>query len=410
MLKLIAKLRIFKSIEAAIRSNSLFLMIVEKNKQFDIIICGGGASGLLLANALCKDPSFDHFQIALIEKEEKNTNDRTWCFWEEGKGQWDSVVSNSWEKASFKAANFATKFSLTPYRYKMIRGIDFYQRVLPQLKKNKNFHFIQEEITEISSSASCCSVRTKSTTYTGKRVFSSLPKTAYNTQKDFPVLQQHFIGWEVKTEIPVFDPETVVFMDFDLPQKNNTRFMYVLPFSKHEALVEYTLFSADLLEKKEYETAIQDYLYANKAGNFSITTTEKGSIPMTAYDFSQHNTANLMHIGTAGGWTKASTGYTFQKSAQKVDQLIDFLKKDKPLDDFDQKTKFNFYDLLFLDVLSKHNDQGSRLFTQLFQKNPPKRIFAFLEEKTSWRQDVAIMRSFPVGRFVFALIKRLFNL
>ena len=96
-------------------------------------------------------------------------------------------------------------------------------------------------------------------------------------------------------------------MDFEVPQKNNTRFMYVLPFSKHEALVEYTLFSKDLLEDKEYESAIQAYLEDKKAGEVSIVEKEKGSIPMTAYDFSQHNTANLLHIGTAGGWTKAQT-------------------------------------------------------------------------------------------------------
>ena len=49
-------------------------------------------------------------------------------------------------------------------------------------------------------------------------------------------------------------------MDFDLPQKQETRFMYLLPFSPNEALVEYTLFSKDLLEDEEYETAINDYL------------------------------------------------------------------------------------------------------------------------------------------------------
>ncbi len=381
-----------------------------ENKRFDIIICGGGASGLLLANALCNDPSFNHYQIALIEKEQKSANDRTWCFWEEGKGQWDAVVSNSWEKALFKTEGFETKFDLSPYTYKMIRGIDFYASLHKTLKKNKQLHFFQEEIVSLSSNPHNCTVSTHGSNYTADRVFSSIPIDHHTKQDRFPVLQQHFIGWFVKTEQPLFDPDTVVFMDFDLPQKNTTRFMYVLPFSEHEALVEYTLFSKDLLEKEEYEQAIEQYLTKKGGGNFSITNVEKGSIPMTAYDFNQHNTANLMHIGTAGGWTKASTGYTFQKSVRKVAQLVDFLKEDKPLDSFDQKTKFNFYDLLFLDVLAKHNDQGSRLFTQLFQKNPPKRIFAFLEDKSSLWQDVAIMRSFPVGRFVLALMKRLFNL
>ena len=359
---------------------------------------------------MMQQPFFDTAQILVIDAAQKNTNDRTWCFWEEGAGKWDEIVSNTWEKAVFKADGFHSEFDLAPYKYKMIKGIDFYQKLYPQLKKNKNLYFLQEEIEDIISSPENCIVRTTSTTYSAPRVFSSIPTTAYKNQTRFPVLQQHFIGWMVKTEVPIFDPQSVTFMDFEVPQKNKTRFMYVLPFSKHEALVEYTLFSKDLLEDKEYEVAIQDYLKDKKAGDFSITETEKGSIPMTAYDFSQHNTANLMYIGTAGGWTKASTGYTFQKSVHKVDQLIAFLKKDKPLNEFKQKSKFNFYDLLFLDVLAKYNEEGSLLFKQMFQNNPSKRIFAFLEEKTSLWQDVAIMRSFPVKRFVIALVKRLFQL
>ena len=89
--------------QQAIQSISLFLGAVEKNKRFDIIICGGGAAGLLLANALSNETAFKHLHIAIIEKDEKNTNDRTWCFWEEGEGKWDEIVSNSWGKALFKA-------------------------------------------------------------------------------------------------------------------------------------------------------------------------------------------------------------------------------------------------------------------------------------------------------------------
>ena len=49
-------------------------------------------------------------------------------------------------------------------------------------------------------------------------------------------------------------------MDFSVAQKGNTRFMYVLPTSENEALLEYTLFSKDLLLKEEYEVEIQHYI------------------------------------------------------------------------------------------------------------------------------------------------------
>ena len=386
-------------------------MIALKNKKhFDIIICGGGAAGLLLAHGLINSDAFDHLSIALIEKEQKNQNDRTWCFWEEGKGTWDHLVSSRWDNAIFKSHQYNATFSLAPYQYKMIEGINFYNHLYPLLEKAPNLDLIQAEITEVNAHDEYAEVTTHKTSYTGDKVFSSLPKEDYKQQQKFPVLQQHFIGWFVQTEAPIFDKDTMVFMDFDLPQKNNTRFMYVLPFSSTEALVEYTLFSKDLLEDKEYEDEIKQYLTQKKAGKVKVNATEKGSIPMTAYNFDQHNSAHLMHIGTAGGWTKASTGFTFQKSQEKINELIEFLKKGKALDKFPQRNKFNFYDMLFLDVLAKYNAEGSKLFSRMFQRNTPQRIFQFLDEKTSYQQEVLLMSSFPIGRFVKALFKRIFSL
>jgi len=98
-------------------------------------------------------------------------------------------------------------------------------------------------------------------------------------------------------------------MDFSVAQKGNCRFMYVLPTSETEALLEYTLFSQNLLPKTAYEEAIKEYLHKLGVTNYTITAREQGSIPMTTYDFTQHNSARILHIGTAGGWTKASTGY-----------------------------------------------------------------------------------------------------
>lgn len=404
------KLRIYKTILTCIQYNSLFLIALKHEKHFDIIICGGGAAGLLLAHGLINNPAFDQYKIALIEKDSKDQNDRTWCFWEEGKGPWEHLVNKTWDNAIFKSQKYATTFSLAPYQYKMIEGITFYKHIYPLLDKATNLELIQEEITAIITQEKSCEVTTATSTYTGKKVFSSLPKQNYLKQKKYPVLQQHFIGWFVKTEAPIFDRDTMVFMDFDLPQKNNTRFMYVLPFSSTEALVEYTLFSKDLLEEKEYETEISRYLTQKNAGEVSITATEKGSIPMTAYNFDQHNSAHLLHIGTAGGWTKASTGFTFQKSQEKIKALITFLQKDLPLDQFKHRNKFNFYDLLFLDVLAKYNGEGSLLFSRMFQRNTPQRIFQFLDEKTNYLQELLLMSSFPIGRFVRALFKRIFSL
>ena len=113
--------------------------------------------------------------------------------------------------------------------------------------------------------------------------------------------------------------------------------MYVLPFSRREALVEYTLFSEKILDKEEYELAIKDYLSNMGIKSYQIIEVEQGNIPMTCHDFTKENTNRVLKIGTAGGWAKASTGYTFYSSVKKVKKLVAHLKDNKPLSSFKVK-------------------------------------------------------------------------
>lgn len=118
-----------------------------------------------------------------------------------------------------------------------------------------------------------------------------------------------------------------------------------------------------------------------------------------------------MHIGTAGGWTKASTGFTFMNTNRQVSRLVEFLKKDKPLNTFKTISRYRFYDMLFIDVLSKHNGQGSKLFERMFLKNSPLTIFRFIDEETTFIEELKIMSSFTfkqIGWFLKALLSRLF--
>jgi lycopene beta-cyclase len=198
-------------------------------------------------------------------------------------------------------------------------------------------------------------------------------------------------------------------MDFDIPQSGNTRFMYVLPFNKNTALFEYTLFSKELLRKAEYETAIKDYLKQKKISDFKILEKEIGSIPMTSFEFEKLNTKNILNIGTAGGWTKASTGYTFNNTSKKTRDLVSFLRSENDYTSFSKRTKFWFYDLLFLDVLASNNSKGSSVFTSMFKKVNIKTIFKFLDEESTFIEDLKIIVSVPPKLFIQALAKRIFK-
>jgi len=373
--------------------------------HYDYIICGGGASGLLLTFRMCNDPFFKNQRILLIEKESKNTNDKTWCFWESGESDLEPIVYKKWSKAYFGANDFEMDFEMDPFQYKMIRSIDFYQYMKNQLASFKPLTQIREKVCEISENE----VTTDVQSYHGDKIFSSIfdPKSLYQQQK-YPVLLQHFVGQIVQTQKACFDPDKIEFMNFKVPQKGNTRFMYLLPLTPKKALLEYTLFSENPLDHKEYVSAIAAFLKQLPTGGYEILEEEEGKIPMTCYRFDLKNSPKLLHIGTAGGWTKASTGYTFQRINEKTKALVEFLKKGQPLNQFSKRDRFWFYDLLFIDVLSKDNANGADLFRRMFQKNKPENIFKFLNEKSAIGQEILIMRSFNVLQFVGALWKRLF--
>src|SRR5690606_18888769 len=149
-------------------------------------------------------------------------------------------------------------------------------------------------------------VKTDSKNYTCNKLFNSIYNPAIPAQGKYPVLQQHFKGWFFKVPASLTDSSKITFMDFSIPQKGNTRFMYVLPVLEDEILIEYTLFSEKLLPEAEYDTAIKEYLLAmginDEAIEKGILHTEKGSIPMTCFPFWKNNTKNILNMGSAGGW------------------------------------------------------------------------------------------------------------
>ncbi len=379
-------------------------------QQYDYIIIGAGAAGLMLADAMGKDSFFKDKSILLLDKEAKRTNDRTWCFWEKGQGKFEKIVHKKWKHIYFGGKQFSERFLIHPYTYKMVRGIDFYDSYLKRIKTYPNISFHQESVSQLADHGSEVIVSTDKNQYSAFKVFNSIFDYKMAThQNEYPVLQQHFVGWVVKTSAPVFDSDQATYMDFSIEQKGNTRFMYVLPLSATEALVEYTLFSEEILPKKEYEEAIKEYLRNDlNCTEFEILETEQGSIPMTCYGFQEHHTANIRYIGTAGGWAKPSTGYTFMSTSKKVPVLVDYIKTGKPLDKLSFKNKFWTYDLLFLDVLKKDNANGYQIFESLFKNRNPQLIFKFLDEQTSFSEDLKYILGCPKMPFIKALLKRIF--
>ncbi|MBW4361194.1 lycopene cyclase family protein [Flavobacterium taihuense] len=385
-------------------------MISSQIKHFDYIFSGTGLATLMTVYKMVCSKKFEDKTILLLDSNTKKTNDRTWCFWDKNKTIWDSIISQKWNSALFADVNFKRVLDLKPYQYNQIRGLDFYNFIFEILLKQKNITFLNEKVIDINELVTHVFVGTDTNRYTCESLYNSIySKEFVETQQKYPVLQQHFIGWFVKTETDIFNPDQATFMDFSVPQKGNTRFMYVLPASKKEALIEYTLFSKDLLPIEEYEKEIQEYLAKLGAENYEIIEKEQGSIPMTCFPFWKKNTKRVLNIGTAGGWTKASTGYTFKNSDKKSTELVAFLQTEKDFKSFHKKTKFWYYDLLLLNILSRNNELGSLIFSSLFQKGNPTLIFKFLDEETSFLEDLRVILKCPKAIFIKALFRFVFK-
>jgi lycopene beta-cyclase len=375
-------------------------------KHYNYIFTGAGLSALMTVYKMALSGKFKDKTILLIDENIKQTNDRTWCFWKEQDSIWEKSISKKWDSALFANADFRRNLDLSPYQYNMIQGLDFYNQVFDRILNEPNICFINQKVIDINEVLTHVYVATETDSYTCDSLFNSVYiKAEVENQTKYPLLQQHFIGWFIKSEEPIFTPEQATFMDFSVEQKGNTRFMYVLPTSKTEALLEYTLFSQQLLKKSEYEQEIQNYIQKLGINNYEIVEKEQGSIPMSCYPFWKKNTTRVLNIGTAGGWTKASTGYTFKNSDKKSTQLTAFLQTDHDLQKFHQKTKFWFYDLLLLDILDRHNDLGASLFSSMFKKGDSTLIFKFLDEETSLLEDIQVMLKCPRMPFIKALIR-----
>jgi lycopene beta-cyclase len=373
--------------------------------DYDFIFSGAGAAGMSLLMRMLHSGKFSDKTFLLVDRDRKEHNDRTWCFWEKDTGFFDPVVFRKWNKVWFHSPDFSKQFRIDPYQYKMIRGLDFYNYCLDYIKQQKNVRILFEPVGKISSQPKHSSLVLENgeTYYATQYLFNSIlfnPPPADDTTQ---TLLQHFRGWVIQADRPTFEPEANTLMDFRVNQQQGASFVYTMPFDDRTALVEYTLFSSSHLDQDEYEKGlriyIQDYL---KLENYTILEKESGLIPMTNYRFPVSE-GKIINIGTAGGQTKSSSGYTFQFIQRHCKAIIhSLLNHGHPFIEEQYAGRFRFYDNVLLDVLNRKELSGDKIFTRLFSNNSAQRIFRFLDNDTWLLEELLLIGSLPTMPFLRA--------
>ncbi len=345
-------------------------------------------------------------KILLIDQQAKNANDRTWCFWENKPGLFEKIVFSQWQELWFHEGDFSKKINIAPYQYKMIRGIDFYEHCLDTIAQQLNFTVQANKVDAVFSTEKETGIVLGGEKILCDYVFNSiLFQQPLLTKKNIWLLQ-HFKGWVLETENDFFD-NAATLMDFRIDQSHGTAFCYVLPFSATQALVEYTLFSPSLLHHDDYKAGLLRYITQQlNLRQYKILHEEFGVIPMTNHSFSAGEN-DLINIGTAGGQTKGSSGYTFNFIQKHSRAMVNALLKNKhPLLPASSK-RFRFYDSVLLNVLQNNRMPGKKVFSLMFQKNAPQTVLRFLDNESSIAEDLKIISSLPIMPFLKGAVQQI---
>lgn len=369
---------------------------------YDYLVIGAGSAGLQLCLRMLEDPYFQEKRIGLIEKDMDSAPDKTWCYWEIGRGSWDHLIDHQWSKGFFAGGGEEIVLNLSPYHYKKLDAGKFFQFARKKIEKSGKIDWISDEVVDLHSH-DIVKIFGQNSNYQSYHVFDSRIDPAFYENKSCKKIWQHFKGWEIRTEKPSFDPNKFTMMDFRIKYNDSTTFTYVLPTSSTTALVEFTFFTPFMIDDHTYDLYLKKYIdNILKIREYKIDREEKGIIPMTDYPFFKNHQEKVTKIGTAGGWVRPSSGYSFRNSQRFVTKLIQNLKNKLPPHHGIARNRFRTYDTIFLDLLEKHNEMGEELFTSMYTKNKIQQIFRFLDEESSFLQDIYFISTFEKWPFLKA--------
>lgn len=381
------------------------------DEAFDYIIAGAGCAGLSLLVRMLSNKTLADKKILLIDRDVKNQNDRTWCFWEKGSGFFEPIVHRSWQSLEFHSESSSRQLDISPYKYKMIRSVDFYEHCSKIINGHGNIQVVTGGIESMSNHADGVAVIVDEHQYIGRFCFNSTLNGIDIGETKHLLIRQHFKGWVIRTNQKAFNPGKATLMDFRVSQSDGTSFFYVLPLSEDSALVEFTLFTKELIASGRYDENLRQYISdrITKQG-YEVLEEEYGVIPMTNYPFRLRD-RNIFNIGTAGGQTKGSTGYTFQFIQKHSERIVRSLasKGYPPLGSRSSNSRFTLYDAVLLRVLSEGKLSGSEVFTKIFSKGNPISVLRFLDNESNFIEELAIMNRLPKGIFGVAAVQELFS-
>jgi lycopene beta-cyclase len=364
---------------------------VQVTLDVDVALVGAGGAGLSVVVALDRlareRPGVAVPTLALVDPVVRAGTDRTWCFWDGGRSGVEEAVHRHWRRAVVVGPDGARRvLDLDPLRYVMVRSADFYA-LADAAAHRLGVVRVTADYAEVSAG-----VRARWVLDSRPAAPARRPNTAW---------LQHFRGWIVSTDADTFDPDVPVLMDFSTPQPAaGVTFGYVLPLDPRRALVEFTVFSRSRWPSPAYDQALRAYLlrrFGSAGRTARVEHVEDGAIPMTDGVHASRVSRHAFRIGTAGGATRPSTGYTFAAMQRQAEGIAAALLDGRPpVPPRPYPLRHRWMDGVLLRALDRGHVSGAALLTELFARNRPADVLRFLDGGTSLVEDLALMRTTPV--------------
>lgn len=370
--------------------------------RYDFAMVGAGAAGLCLALRLGE--AFPDARILLVDPGFGDLAARTFAFWCEGEPPLVDAVERTWTRIRVASHERVVERDLDAHRYHVIGGVRFRDVCLERLAARGGVHLHLGAAEAVESDDDEARV-------TGARL-DARARWAFDSRVDLAavpahpsehvVLSQRFLGWELETDHDAFDPTVVTLFDFRTDAgRDDVRFVYVLPFGPRRALVEHVA-NRPGGEKEALERYVREVLGLERYG---IVRMESGASPLTDAVFPRRAGPRHLRVGVAGGRLKPSSGYAFTRIVEDTEAITrSFLRHGHPFDRLPESNEaFRLLDGLFLRVMRREPHRMKHVFLRLFERNPPSRVFRFLDERVGLDDIVALGSSLPPGPFARAL-------
>lgn len=374
------------------------------NADDPILILGGGLAGLSLA-VHCLRHGVTR-PITVLEPRTAYTGDRTWCFWDTDDHPFrDAVAQRWWQWRVTPADGDPITCASQRYAYCRLPAESFYDAALRMLRDAANVTLVQGvTVRDLwSESGGWLTAVTDQGPYRAPLVFDGRPPGPGSWPLNgHPFMWQDFLGWRVQAPAGTFDPATPDLMDFRTTPRDDVRFLYVLPFSDREALLEATVFTTAPAGHDAHQGHLRAALSARCGALTAITATEHGRIPMTTAPPPAPRWPNVVPIGTRAGAPRGSTGYAFLAIQRHAAKLAARVAAGRPGPAPMRPAHIDVLDRIFLTRLQLDPAGAPGLFARMFGRVGADRMVRFLTETGGLADHAAVIGALPTLPFLRA--------